>query len=400
MIELKNLPIPITIRDKDKEEGAQNTEVGHTADAFPFTRNFIVQSLSDVEPYQPQTKFFLQGDDDEPLLGLKLTFWKNKTIMGIAWSHTLGDAKAFYHFTVYLSGLYQDLNAPEDRLPMKPFFPRHVFTASSKADAETAQRFQDRMPHLREDFTPPELFEKHTTMDATTDEIQIRLSGATLDKIYEKAQADDNQGLKLTTVDALMAYLTTILNQCYETPSQCVINTVDYRSPANATSYPSFLHPASASNCILMMYSDQIPRDKIHSIPAIAQIIRKSIIQGREPEFVEMWISFASEYLRKSANADRVQWFPPRDGECLVNSNYRTDWNDAHFGFKGHSKFFTSWAAERYFRVFTSNPETQAPSSKGTRSADVNFCVRRDLREKAINILRADFPEIEIDGVN
>ena len=78
-----------------------------------------------------------------------------------------------------------------------------------------------------------------------------------------------------------------------------------------------------SANGILMMYSDDIPEDQRLSIPSVARVVRASIKTGRDPAFVETWVSFASFLMSKSANAQRYQWFAPEDQEATVNSNYR-----------------------------------------------------------------------------
>lgn len=77
-----------------------------------------------------------------------------------------------------------------------------------------------------------------------------------------------------------------------------------------------------------MMYSDPVPQSSVYSVPDLACIIRQSINQAREPDFVEKWMSLGSYLLAKCANAGpegRWPYFAPdhEAAEATINSNYR-----------------------------------------------------------------------------
>ncbi|KAG8905512.1 hypothetical protein FRB99_008771 [Tulasnella sp. 403] len=105
--------------------------------------------------------------------------------------------------------------------------------------------------------------------------------------------------------------------------------------------------------------------------------------------------------MAKGLNASkegRFFFFAPEEGEMTVNSNYRFDWNAAHFGHPNASRYYTSWEALNYFRVFCSNPNPKRMSPKGTPGADVSFRLHKEIKAKFISIIRNDYPDALIIG--
>ncbi|KDQ11323.1 hypothetical protein BOTBODRAFT_35410 [Botryobasidium botryosum FD-172 SS1] len=142
-----------------------------------------------------------------------------------------------------------------------------------------------------------------------------------------------------------------------------------------------------------MIPSSVISTEDVSSLAVIARSIRASITRARDPDFAEMWITFVSYYMKRTADADGLTWCVPEESEILVNSTYGFDWNLAHFGFPGRARFYTSGVLDRYISVHRANP-TKLPdgtwiSNEG--AVDISFRIRREVAEKVENAVRADF---------
>ncbi len=170
--------------------------------------------------------------------------------MGTAFTHTIGpstplvdyvctdywfagDAQVYLHFMITLSNFYEDLDTPEDRLPMTPDFYRHTFPVPWSNPPVSTENFLPRLPHCAEDYDMMGIFKLYAEDIATTTECQFRLSSQSLSNIHEAAKVG-NENIHISVQDAMTAYVTTALAQAYGTPITRVINVVNVsQTPSN-----------------------------------------------------------------------------------------------------------------------------------------------------------------------
>ncbi|KAG9049947.1 hypothetical protein FS837_008534 [Tulasnella sp. UAMH 9824] len=103
------------------------------------------------------------------------------------------------------------------------------------------------MPHYAIDYDMAQLEQKHAARDEIATQVQLRVSGESLEKIFNGAKEDDqsvNEGVKITLNDALVAYLVKVLNQCQGEPTRMVTLVLNYlaRVPTLPRLQPS-THP-------------------------------------------------------------------------------------------------------------------------------------------------------------
>lgn len=399
-IDLTNSPIPVLV-------SWIVPNPSDLSESYPFPNEYTIQPGGLTQPFfnsEDCSKVLVTGDATDPLLGFKLTIWENGTAIGISWCHTCGDAYSMWDFTRCLSAYYVDLDAPESALPLAPSFYRHFFRSPFSRGPEASdltENFLPRMPHLAKDYDLTPLWQRYGAQDAITNQVQLRVSGESLEKIFKVAKEEDpsaSGGVKITLSDAFAAYLIKVLHQCQEKPMHTVLLILNYRGSSTIPStVTTFNAPSAQGNIIMVMYSDPLPPSSASSVSALARFIRTTVNQARDHKFLEKWMSWASYLLGKAANAGpegRFQFFGPEDGEVSINSNYRTDWNDAHFGFPGRARFFTSWSTMNYFRIFCANPRPDgSTSSNGVSDANVCVHIHKDYAEKFVSIITQEYPD-------
>lgn len=134
-----------------------------------------------------------------------------------------------WEFTRCLSAYYVDLDAPESALPLAPSFYRHFFRSPFSRGPEAAdltENFLPRMPHLAKDYDLTPLWQKYGANDAITNQVQLRLSGESIQKMFNEAQEENPStggGVKITLHDALSAYLIKALHQAQGIPMHTVL---------------------------------------------------------------------------------------------------------------------------------------------------------------------------------
>ena len=212
--------------------------------SWPFGNDFVIQDFAAIMAYSDADDCpggFVMGGGTEPLLTVKLTVSPSHTAIGLSWCHVLGnpsviqillrilmialgDGRAFYDFTICLSALYE--NVDPSMLPPPPSLYRHVFPLPYCASDAVSRNFLTRMPHLSQDYAPKKLFQMYADVEARTDHVQLRFTGASLDGI--RALAGEGAGdVRLSVQDCLTAYLVVTLSKCLEKPIKRVINALD-----------------------------------------------------------------------------------------------------------------------------------------------------------------------------
>ncbi|KAI6043330.1 hypothetical protein EDC04DRAFT_2890968 [Pisolithus marmoratus] len=310
-------------------------------------------------------------DKEEPLLYVKLTFFAEETCIGVSWHHTLGDAMAMHRFTHILSQLYQ-CKAPE----FAPFtFRKYDIPPPSD---ETATKYHDKIRHLDDSYPPAELGPAFLEANAGVQNLQWRFSSEELHKLRTMVCGSARQAL--STQDCLTAYLVTVFNLVQEKPIRIATNVCNYRS-VNAP----FIAENVAGNAFSNAITDRLPVD----LAGIASAIHTSITRTRNTQYLENWLSAASERMLTQANLGKVFLFSPHDDVLVGNSNVCIDWCSAHFGFPDATRFHTCGFSKFYMRSFRSNPvkgddDTWRPRAG---SIDVSIGIATPLKTRVEEIL-------------
>jgi hypothetical protein len=50
--------------------------------------------------------------------------------------------------------------------------------------------------------------------------------------------------------------------------------------------------------------------------------IRQTVIDSRDPQFVNGYVGLCSEFMMRSSNAHRIQWWFPNEGTVSINQQY------------------------------------------------------------------------------
>lgn len=133
-------------------------------------------------------------------------------------------------FTLALSALYQDLDAPESSLPLAPSFYRHFYPQPfSPSCPSLSDGYLWRMPHLAQDYPTSTLMGVYSKWEESTELLRLRFTARSMERMLADLGADGTEdgGLKLNVHDAFTAYLVAALNRSLEKPVRRVISIVN-----------------------------------------------------------------------------------------------------------------------------------------------------------------------------
>lgn len=191
---------------------------------IPSFTDSVIQD--DLVPYLPRINFDVVNTDN-PLFGLKLHISTQRTIIGIAWHHTLGipynmlcysslwfngfclgDAASLFHFMNILSGYYQNNNPDYSSLPS---FRKHLFPKPSQTDI---LKWLPHMSHLAHTYPASEINAKYTEGNEVIHPIRaiVRRSDAEALRRNVQAMQDSNFQSKISVHDCLAACFITAIN--------------------------------------------------------------------------------------------------------------------------------------------------------------------------------------------
>lgn len=336
-----------------------------------------------LQPFLDEVKSeqLLQHLSYEPLFRLKLThlIQSGEWIMGISWAHILGDAFACLHFLQTLSCFYQKLDLPK----LVPIFERRLWH-KEKID----QLLLPTMKHLQHAVLPEENLKKMNMEQLTHDQLNIHFSGEQLIRLY--AFSNDKT---LTIHDMLLAYIIVTLNTvCFQNEENIIRHTniiVNYRGVSDSIASSSLM-----ANCTLRMVSENF--DDPFSLLSVAKSIRHSILQSRNPEFLERWLATADDLMRNMINQGREVNIDHFSNGIIVNSNFRYDW--AHLvdlGYTDKCRFHTDGTADLFLRVFRLNPVYNGTEweKRDKEGAEVAFRIEKNLSKKFLDAWQQDLNE-------
>jgi hypothetical protein len=222
----------------------------------------------------------------------------------------------------------------------------------------------------------------------THDQINITFSGEQLVRL--RTLVGDRM---LTIQDVMTAYTILTLNtHCFESNDQLIRHTntiVNFRGVADSIA-PSGL----VANCTLRMLSKNF--DDPYSLSSIAKAIRHSIIQSRDPSYLQPLLATADKLMRDLAREGRevnVDHFPHG---IVINSNYRYDWADlVDFGHVNKCRFHTDGTAALFLRVFRVNPIYDGVHwmARDREGAEVAFRIEKRIKQKFVDAWQRDIKE-------
>lgn len=372
-IEMSDHPLPVTV--------VHNNQLSE----WPLDSNVVVEMTdcplsSFVDEVQTMKSF--DNVSDEPMVRLKLTHLvqSGEWVLGISWSHALGDAAACLQFSSTISRFYQQLEAPES----PPTFERRLWRQE-----EADPSFLPRMKQLRDAKPAQEMLPRFFASQLAYDQVTVHFSGDQLARLRTLVHGDD-----ITVHDALIAYILVTLNTvCYNDEKKPRIRrtntSVNFRGVLD-----SIAPLGQVANAIFMMVSDNF--DDSCSLTSIAQTIRRSIIRSRDPKFLEPWLATSDGLMRRNI---REKMFPDMGlspDEMVTNSNFRYDWaNEVDFGYTDQCRFYTSWTGPLYLRIFRLNPKKDGDQwlKRDRNGAEVTFRIDKEFKEIFLNTIQGDMNE-------
>ncbi|CAF3949683.1 unnamed protein product, partial [Adineta steineri] len=322
------------------------------------------------------------NSQDEPLVRLKLTHivQSGEWVLGVSWSHILGDAAANLHFLNTLSCYYQQI---------EPLGPSPIFERRLWREDEADESFLSLMKQMRDAKPMAEIMKTFMGDQQTYDPVNLQFSGEQLARLRTLAG-----GSSVSVQDALSAYIILTLNTyCYDNDDERRIlrtNTaVNYRGVCDSIGPKGLV-----ANGVLMMLSDDF--DDPYSLSSIAKTIRRSINKSREPKFLGTWIATADGLMRKIFRNKYSIDMKLVPNEIVVNSHTRYDWAGlVDFGYTNKCRFYTAWTGALYLRAFVLNPVKHENEwlLRDQNGSEISFRIETDLKEKFLNAWKQDISE-------
>ena len=337
---------------------------------WPTDLPVVVSESSQLRPYLDPV--FDELHNGVPLLRLKVTrlTCSKEFVLGISFSHLIGDAGSFALFLDDLSRLYQDL---EPRA-LRPVFDRCLWP-NEKPDLALIAT----MKNYRDGAPIETLVDAYRKEHESSDPLTMIFSSKQLALLRIRAGGDPPI---VSTNDALIAYVIYRLNTHFfleQEPIQRASIAVSYRGISQTV-----CSPVQVGNCFMHILSDDFSDPYCFSM--IAQTLRHSINRARKEPIAISHV--ATENLALKQLDD--QQFKPNwtcfDNEVFVNSQYKYDWA-AQFdlGMTHRCRMHMAQAKKLYLRVFRPNPVQE---KDGTWSRDV------DAAEVSVRLTRG--PQMEL----
>ncbi|ORY32183.1 hypothetical protein BCR39DRAFT_557835 [Naematelia encephala] len=333
------------------------TQSIHAETAFP-TKHVVQPTLAPyLDSLHPQ--YYLPNIDC-PLLLLRLTTLlpSRRSVLGIMWAHILGDAGANAMFIQLLSSLYaKDQSTKLDPSQAPTFFP-HISMPHYPPSDEIREKY--RIRQITPTLPAPKQREAYANFGNGTEPVRASLSRKELSAMTIECATEASE--RISTQDVLSAWWVGVLQRAgFKIDS--LIYTISYRTLHRQSEFfPSSL-PTLAGN-VAQMLKIQLPAPQAintahpaANTASMARAIRSALNELRtDPQKTIDWLSAIAYSLEQSALRDEGQVVVSGEGEALVNSNLRFNWN-IPFGFRwDQTAFHTAYSVVRSLRVFQANP--------------------------------------------
>ncbi|KAK4703557.1 antiviral helicase SKI2, partial [Phenoliferia sp. Uapishka_3] len=335
---------------------------GYPIDVTVATKSQATHPLPNLAVVQPTLAGLVDNlnaatqlnNPEAPLISVRITRFPTIgiTVLGLCWAHILGDGDAFSTFTRTLSDLYEGKSGGE---VVHPTFNPHValFTPSASCLAKW------EIPQLFPTFELAVGGAMYAKATNDTELVQVTFT-ATEVKLLKSLASGPKPSDWVSEQDAISSYWINSLRLCGE-PISTVVNSINYRHHfPNDPRFPSNL-PTLCAN-VAQMHSDRLP-DGGASLAPVALSIRRGLesLKADATETLE-WLSSRAYRVQEACDKGEMQCLVPGPTECMVNSNWRYDWNIS-FGFSStQTSFHTSFSTLNFLRVFRANRATQSPA--------------------------------------
>ena len=317
----------------------------------------------------------------EPLFHMKLTHivQSDELIMGISWSHILGDGASCLDFLSTVSRLYQNL---------EPLKPDPIFERRLWQENEANQAFVPVLKLLRDAEPKEHVMTNFMSYLAPYEQINLKFSSEQLAQLHKLAGEPN-----VTIQDALTAYIILLLNTyCFDDDEQQITHAgtiINFRGVSD-----SIAPIGHIANSVFLMLSTDF--EDPQSLSSIALTIRSSIIKSRDRTFLEPCLATMDSLMRKIAREARVCRIQHYRNEIIVNSNFKFDWaNLVDFGHKDQCRFYTTGAGPFYLRIFRLNPIHDGMQwvERDRQGAEVAFLINKNIKSRFMNAWHKDIEE-------
>ena len=358
VIEMSDNHIPVTFVEDNVQE------------KWPADLNVVVDKDSGIlQPFldEVESKNLVGGSRHEQLFRLKLTHLKNSEewVMGASWSHILGDGDACLQFLNAISSLYQG----KTPLNPNPMFERYLWPENNVDQ------------HLLSNI---EQFLVNAQIQTNKGvQVNICFSNEHLQKLNESISDPD-----LSIGNVLSAYIISKLNNLRAEDNEPFIkhaNTmINYRKPSG-----SFASTNLVANAVLMPLSN--PFENPQSVSSIARIIRQSINDSMEDNFIKRWVSTADHVMKRIVLEGHLPQMSILKDRIVLNSNLKFDWaGRVDFGQTNQCRFYTTWTRLLYIRIFRRNPECDGIEWKKGDGIEVAFRIEENKNERFLKAFDED----------
>ncbi|KAE9407097.1 hypothetical protein BT96DRAFT_851095 [Gymnopus androsaceus JB14] len=346
-------------------------------DHLPYFTDSVIKD--NLLTFLPDVNNTVNADD--PLFALKLHISTQRTIIGVAWHHTLGDAATLQRFMITLSGYYQNYGPDHSLLPS---FHKHRFPNPSPTDIP---KWLSHMSHLAHTYPASEIGAKYTEANGVLHPIRaiVRRSDAEVLRRKVQAMQDPNSQLKISIHDCLAASFITAINSIQANAIQRFLNVAGFRQIKAEWNEPNV-----AGNSIYMISTEFDP-DHLRDLGYISAKIREALVAARRPEFIASYISVAGHLMMLAADKKEQFFFGSDPTKFSMNSTVMLDWQAVNFG-SPSARFFTSGIGRFYLRVYPANPTSDL--GKG-EALDVTFGAPASMRQGIIEYLGPEFLVVE-----
>jgi hypothetical protein len=365
-IECSDNPIPFTYTDNDQLECWPDLPV-------------VVDDATRLQPFIDSIQY---KPEIEPLLRIKLTrlIRSDEYVLGISFSHMVGDGDSNLHFLNDLSRIYQQL----EPLPPHPIFERQLSKKENPDFSLPLIKYISENAEKRED-----IIARITAEQTETDPLIMSFSSEQLGQLRTHTKHDN----ELTTNDTLCAYIILTMNKyLFSSENEYVQRThllVNYRGVSD-----SVAPKGHAANSFIQTLSSDFPNPLCLS--SIAKTIRQAIQAVRNEEFLKKWIVTADVLKKQLQNEGRLTFIWTKS-DVIFNSNLKYDWaSEVNFGMINQCRFHTMGSYKSYFRIFQLNP-IKGKDGSWTRDiggAEVSFRIPKgEGQEKFLEAWKKDIEQ-------
>ncbi|KAF9070368.1 hypothetical protein BDP27DRAFT_623163 [Rhodocollybia butyracea] len=358
-IRITDSPVPVEIVEKDT----------------PILTDCVIQD--DLTSFLPHPNSEVVNNDS-PLLSFKLHISKQRTFIGVAWHHTLGDAATLLRFMNTLSRYYQGHDIDHGSLPS---FKKHRFPTPSVDDFP---RWLPYMSHLAHTYSSTEIQDKYAEGNEVIIPIRaiIRRSEAEILRGRVRRMLGPDSKLEISIQDCLTACFVVATNNLQT-------NTVlGVRRITNAAGFRQIVtewnEPNVAGNSIYIVPSADFDPNRVQDIAYISATIRKSLMEARKPDFLASYMSVAGYQMALAAERKETFFFGSDLTTISVNSNAILNWQGADFGYPS-ARFFTPGITRFYMRVFPAN------NYRESEALDLTFGAPASMRQAILEKLGPEF---------